>query len=78
MLRNTQFERKVLDLAKNETITDAAEVKTKITFSKEKILKSKRYEHRVDLLGVLLKDGKDYTFDEVDALLEKFMKGKVK
>lgn len=51
--------------------------KPRITFSKAKILKTKRYAHRVDLLGILLKDGKQYTFDEVDGLLEKFMKGKV-
>lgn len=50
----------------------------KITFTKEKILSAKRYRNRVDLLGVILKDGKDYTFDEVDSLLENFMKGEVK
>lgn len=66
---------RVVDLAKVEKV---AEVKEKITFNKAKILKSKKYSHRVDLLGVLLTDSKAYTFDEVDALIEKFMKGKVK
>lgn len=66
---------RVVDLAKVEKV---AEVKEKITFTKAKILKSKRYSNRVDLLGVLLTDSKAYTFDEVDALIEKFMKGKVK
>ena len=46
-------------------------------FSKEQILNSKKYENRRDILGVLLADGKEYTFDDVDSLLEKFMKGKV-
>lgn len=68
-------------MAKNKNATAEVEVKeakAKITFSKAKILKSKRYKHRIDLLGVLLNENKAYTFDEVDALLEKFMKGKVK
>lgn len=67
---------RVVDLAKVEN--KAAEVKEKVTFTKAKILKSKRYAHRVDLLGVILTDSKAYTFDEVDALIEKFMKGKVR
>lgn len=50
----------------------------KVTFSKEKILSSKKYKHRADLLGVLLKDGESYTFEDVDNLLNVFMKGKVK
>lgn len=44
----------------------------KVTFTKDKILSAKKYKHRVDLLGVLLQDGKQYTFDEVDALLDNF------
>lgn len=62
----------------NKNKVEGEQVAEKVTFSKEKILSAKRYRNRVDLLGVLLKDGKDYTFDEVDALLENFMKGKVK
>lgn len=31
-----------------------------------------------DLIGALLEDGKTYTLNEVDALIEKFMKGKVR
>lgn len=68
-------------MAKNENTTSDIEVKetkVRITFTKEKILKCKRYEDRIDLLGVLLNETKAYTFDEVDALIEKFMKGKVK
>lgn len=47
-------------------------------FSKEQLLRSERYRDRRDLLGVLLKDGKLYSIKETDALLNKFMKGKVK
>lgn len=46
-------------------------------FSKEQILASKKYSDRRDALGVVLADGKEYTLKEVDALLDKFMKGKV-
>mgnify|MGYP000929337326 CR=1 FL=1 len=45
-----------------------------VTFSKGKILTMERYKNRVDLLGVLLND-KSYTLDEVDGILNKFMKG---
>ncbi len=68
-------------MAKVENKAAEVEVKAekrKITFTKAKILKCKRYSYRVDLLGVLLTDGEAYTFDEVDTLLENFMKGKVK
>lgn len=60
--------------------TEGLKKAEKITFNKNKILSAKKYQHRVDLLGVLLQDGKQYTFDEVDALLDKFFKkkGKVK
>ncbi len=51
--------------------------KSETKFTKENILKSKKYHNRKDLLNVLLED-KEYTFSEVDALIDKFMKGKVK
>lgn len=51
--------------------TEAQEV----VFSKEKILKMKRYSNRRDLLGALLKDGQTYSLNDVDALIEKFLKG---
>lgn len=46
-------------------------------FSKEQILVSKKYKNRRDVLSAILEDGKQYTFETVDSLLEKFMKGKV-
>lgn len=49
------------------------------TFSKSHILTFKRYANRRDLLTQLLKDGKNYTLDQVDSLIQNFMKkGKVK
>ena len=47
-------------------------------FSKEQILKSQRYHERRDLLTALLKDGKQYSHVEVQTLIDKFMRGKVK
>ena len=55
---------------KIETTTVSA-----LTFSKEQILKSNKYNKRRDLLSVLLDDNKTYTISEVDNLIEKYMKG---
>lgn len=50
----------------------------KIIFTKEQIVSSKKYKDRKDLINVLLKNGQSYSLDEVDDLIENFMKGKVK
>lgn len=62
-------------MAKNKT--DEIKQETVQAYSKEQILASKKYKNRRDILGVLLADDKEYTFEKVDSLLEKFMKGKV-
>lgn len=50
-----------------------------VVFSKQKVLTLKRYAKRRDLLSALLKDGGDYTLDQVDGLINDFFKkGKVK
>jgi hypothetical protein len=46
-------------------------------FTKEQLLQSKRYIDRTDLLNVLLEADKSYSLEEVDGLIEDFMKGKV-
>lgn len=46
-------------------------------FSKEQILASNKYADRRDALDVILEDNGVYTIEQVDSLLEKFMKGKV-
>lgn len=61
-------------MAKTETAAYEAAPK----FFKEQLLRSVRYEKRRDLLAAVLKDGAAYTTDEVDAALEKYLKGKVK
>ena len=52
--------------------------KTEPLFSKTQILASAKYRVRRDLVDALLDDGKKYTIKEVDELINKFMKGKVK
>lgn len=49
-----------------------------MVFTKQKVLTFKRYANRRDLLSVLLKDGEIYTLDQVDGLIQNFMKGKAK
>ena len=46
-------------------------------FTGAQILTFDRYRERRDLLGVLLDKDQRYTFSEVDALIDNFMKGKV-
>ena len=53
------------------------EIEQKSAFTKQQILSSKKYKRRRDILGVLLNENEEYTFDNVDSLLKKFMKGKV-
>ena len=47
------------------------------TFTKGQILVSAKYANRRDALNVVLSDDKTYTLDQVDSLLDKFMKGNV-
>ena len=47
-------------------------------FSKSKLLTLARYANRRDLLSVLLEEGKHYTLDQADELIESFMNPKKK
>lgn len=60
------------------TKTTAAEAPAATNYTKEQLIRSERYMLRRDLLGALLKDSKRYTIEEVDTLLQNYMKGKVK
>ena len=52
-------------------------VKEESVFTKEQILSSIKYANRREALGVILSDDKTYKLEQVDSLLDKFMKGKV-
>nr|DAL93853.1 MAG TPA: hypothetical protein [Caudoviricetes sp.] len=58
-------------MAKTKTATD-------IRYTKQQILKSKKYLSKQDLINALLKDNEQYTLSEVDSLIDSFMKGVVK
>ena len=46
-------------------------------YTKEQIVKSKRFANYVDLLNATLKDDQRYTLEEVSEVIENYMKGKV-
>lgn len=58
--------------------TKTVEKKEELAFTKEAILNSNKYANRRDVLGAILKDGESYTTEQVETLLAKFMRGKVK
>ena len=41
-------------------------------------MNSKHFRNERDVVSALLKDGKEYTIKEVEGMIAKFMKGKVK
>lgn len=51
---------------------------TEPSFSKEQIIKSKKYRESADVIGALLRDGESYSFKQVDKMLADFMKREVK
>ena len=52
-----------------------AEKKKQLTFTKEQIVKSDRYEKYRDYLEGNLDAKKQYTIDDIDSLISKVMKG---
>lgn len=61
---------------KNKKDVDDIEI-VQTTFTKDQILQSKRYSHSQDVVNVVLKDDEAYTLDQVNGLIEEFMKGEV-
>ena len=53
-------------------------VAKEIAYTKEQILKSKKYKDRKDVLNVVLKEDSTYTLKEVDNAIKTFMKREVK
>ena len=62
---------------KSETGETVEKVVESTTYFKESLLKSKRYSNRRDALSFLLEDGESYTFEQVDKILDDYMKGQV-
>jgi len=53
-------------------------VASEATFTKEQILHSKKYAHVTDRVNAVLKDDQTYTLDQVEDLIQEFMKVEVK
>ena len=65
-------------MAKKTNIAAAKAKAAAHTHPKEQLLTTSRYAMYRDLLGALLEDDETYTLEEVDTLIENFMKGEVK
>ena len=50
---------------------------SKAGFTKEQLYNSKRYEAHKDLIGILLEDDREYTFEEADNKINEFLKKEV-
>ena len=50
---------------------------TNTSFTKEQLYSSKKYEMQKDIIGVMIEEDKEYTFDEVDNLIKEFLKREV-
>lgn len=51
--------------------------KEDVKFTKDQIVKSKKFKNRVDLIRVILQDNESYTLEEVQKEIDKFMKRRV-
>ncbi|SDF61883.1 hypothetical protein [Sporomusa acidovorans] len=58
--------------------TKVTESPAATSFTKQQIISAKRYAERRDLLNVLLADDGSYTHDQVEKLMDEFMKKGVK
>ena len=58
--------------------TASAAEKLESKYSKEQLLSTERYRGRRDAVSALLSSDKQYTFSDVDGLIEQYMKGQVK
>lgn len=62
---------------KKSDVVEAVEQAVEPAFTKQQLVKSKRFEHRKDALNALLDDSKTYTINQAQAVIDKFMKGQV-
>lgn len=67
-------------LKKEENVGTACETtpeKEKV-FTKEQLLNSERFQGKRDLVKAVLADGKKYSAENAEKIIEKFLKGSVK
>lgn len=53
------------------------EIQQESKFTKQQIITSNKFKHRVDLINTLLKDDELYTINQVEEKINKFLKRKV-
>jgi len=57
---------------------NATEVATdSIGFTKESLVKSNRFKDKQDLVNAILDDGVEYTVNQVEDMIQNYLKGKV-
>lgn len=52
--------------------------KTESKFSKEQLLSSERFKNRRDIVDALLSPDRQYAYNTVEKMIDKYMKGQVK
>lgn len=62
-------------MAKVKPVVNEAEIPA--TFTRQQLLKSKKYAEKKDLINALLVDDRSYSMAEVEEILNGFLKGKV-
>lgn len=60
-----------------EKVLKNTKQKEPVRYTKTQLASAKRYQGKKDLITALLKEGKSYTTEEADQLLDVFLKGKV-
>lgn len=61
----------------SKVVKEVATKQEETKFTKEQIIKAKKYRDRRDLVNAILVNNNSYTLTEVDELINKFMKGSV-
>ena len=56
----------------------AASAAKEPAFPKDALVNCKRFRDKCDIVSAVLKDGVEYTYSEVEDMIAKYMKGKVK
>lgn len=65
-------------MAEKVATEEVSATQEEVKFTKEQIVKAKKYRDRRDLVNALLVRDNSYTLSEVDELIDKFMKGSVR
>ncbi len=68
------LERKSKMATKSET---KETIKVESKYTREQLLKSKKFSNRKDVLNIVVKDSEELSISEVETRIDTFMKGKV-